>query len=132
MENKHKGLMHTFPTKSQRESPQIHHKKIAKKGSKNHQKGKMGETRSSLEEPHQVIYTYHEGSYKVYLASRSSIPLSKSHHEALKLVLKNPRKIGRKVTKGKLARVPRDGYHPLTTWVIWRQPKDETTPITLN
>jgi hypothetical protein len=35
-------------------------------------------------------------------------------------------------SKTKLARVPRDGSHPLTTWVIWRQPKDETTPITLN
>jgi hypothetical protein len=36
--------------------------------------------------------------------------------------------IGRQNSKTKWARVPRDGCHPLTIWVIWRQPKDETTP----
>jgi hypothetical protein len=30
-EKNHKGFMHTFPTKSPRERPQIHHMKIAKK-----------------------------------------------------------------------------------------------------
>jgi hypothetical protein len=40
-------------------------RKSPRKGSENHQKGKMGETQSSLEEPRRIIYTYHEGSYKV-------------------------------------------------------------------
>jgi hypothetical protein len=31
------------------------------------------------------------------------------------------RKIGRENRKTKWARVPSDGCHPLTTWVIWRQ-----------
>jgi hypothetical protein len=31
----------------------------------NHHKRKMGETQPSLEEPHRIIYTYHEGPYKV-------------------------------------------------------------------
>jgi hypothetical protein len=30
-----------------------------------HQKRKTGETQPSLEEPHRIIYTYQEGSYKV-------------------------------------------------------------------
>jgi hypothetical protein len=40
-------------------------RKSPRKGSENHQKGKTGETQSSLEEPRRIIYTYHEGSYKV-------------------------------------------------------------------
>jgi hypothetical protein len=35
------------------------------KGSEKHQKGKTGDTQSSLEEAHRIIYTYHEGSYEV-------------------------------------------------------------------
>jgi hypothetical protein len=31
-----------------------------RKGSENHQKGKTGGTQSSLDEPRQIIYTYHE------------------------------------------------------------------------
>jgi hypothetical protein len=50
--------MHTSPTKFTRKRPQNHHKKIAKKGSKNHQKEKMGETTKGLEEPHRIFYTY--------------------------------------------------------------------------
>jgi hypothetical protein len=40
-------------------------RKPPRKGSKNHQKGKLGKTQTSLEEPRRIIYTYHEGSYKV-------------------------------------------------------------------
>jgi hypothetical protein len=40
-------------------------RKSPRKGSENHLKRKMGEIQSSLEEPHRIIYTYHEGSYKV-------------------------------------------------------------------
>jgi hypothetical protein len=39
----------------------------------------MGQTTQDFEEPRRIIYTYHEGSYKVYLATRSFIPLSRSH-----------------------------------------------------
>jgi hypothetical protein len=38
---------------------------LPRKDSKNHQKGKTGETPSSLEELRRIIYTYHEGSFKV-------------------------------------------------------------------
>jgi hypothetical protein len=40
-------------------------RKSPRKGSKNHQKGKTGERQPSLEESRRIIYTYHEGSYKV-------------------------------------------------------------------
>jgi hypothetical protein len=42
--------MHTSPTKTAKERPQIHHKKSSRKGSKNHQKEKMGETPKGIEE----------------------------------------------------------------------------------
>jgi hypothetical protein len=32
--------------------------------------------------------------------------------------------------ESKLARVPSGGCHPLSSKFIWRQPKEETTPIT--
>jgi hypothetical protein len=65
-ENNHEGYKHTSPKKSPREPPRNLSKKIAKKkGSENHKKGKMGRTQTSLEEPRRIIYTYHEGSYKV-------------------------------------------------------------------
>jgi hypothetical protein len=70
-------------------------RKSLRKGSKNHQKGEIGETHQSLEEPHQIIYTYHEGSYKVLLAAQSSFPLTRSHREALKLVQEIPKENGR-------------------------------------
>jgi hypothetical protein len=38
-------------------------------------------------------------------------------------LMENRRKIGRENRKTKRAKVPRDGWHTLTTWVIWRQPK---------
>jgi hypothetical protein len=60
-----------------------------RKDHENHQKGKMGGTQPSLEEPRQIIYTYQRCSYKVQLAAQSSFPLTRSHHEALKLVLEN-------------------------------------------
>jgi hypothetical protein len=40
-------------------------RKTPRKGSEIHQKGKPGRTQTSLEEPRRIIYTYHEGSYKV-------------------------------------------------------------------
>jgi hypothetical protein len=47
----------------------------------------MGEAQTSLEEPHQIIYTYHERFIQGLASARSSFPLTRSHHEALKLVL---------------------------------------------
>jgi hypothetical protein len=44
---------------------QISPRKSIRKGSENHQNGKPGRTQTSLEEPRRIIYTYHEGSYKV-------------------------------------------------------------------
>jgi hypothetical protein len=60
---------------------------IPRKGSENHQKGKMGGTQPSLEEPRRIIYTYHERFIQVLAFARSSFPLTRSHHEALNLVL---------------------------------------------
>jgi hypothetical protein len=74
-------------------------RKSPRKGSENHQKGATGETHQNHEEPRRIIYTYHEGSYKVYLASQSSFPLTISHHQALKLVLESKGKRKRKIAK---------------------------------
>jgi hypothetical protein len=68
---------------------------IAKKDPKNHQKGKTRGTQSSLEEPCRIIYTYHEGFIQGLASARSSFPLTRSHHEALKLVLEILKEIGR-------------------------------------
>jgi hypothetical protein len=85
----------TSPTKSQRERPRINHKKIAKKGLQKSPKRRNRRDTPKLEEPHRIIYTYHEGSYKVLLAARSSFPLTRSHREALKLVLEITKENGR-------------------------------------
>jgi hypothetical protein len=61
--------------------------KIPRKGSENHQKRKTGETQASLEEPRRIIYTYHERFIQGLASARSSFPLTRSHHEVLKLVL---------------------------------------------
>jgi hypothetical protein len=60
---------------------------IPRKGSENHQKGKTGGTQSSLEETCRIIYTYHVRFIQGLVSARSSFPLTRSHHEALKLVL---------------------------------------------
>jgi hypothetical protein len=64
-EKDHKGFMNTPPPNPKEKGLKTTTGKLPRKGSKNHQKGKTGETQSSLEEPHRIIYTYHEGSYKV-------------------------------------------------------------------
>jgi hypothetical protein len=40
-------------------------RKSPTKGSEKHQKGKPGRTQTSLEKPRRIIYTNHDGSYKV-------------------------------------------------------------------
>jgi hypothetical protein len=57
--------MHTSPTNPQENSLKTSPRKSPRKVSENYQKGKPGRTQTSLEEPRQIIYTYHEGSYKV-------------------------------------------------------------------
>jgi hypothetical protein len=61
----HEGLKHISPTKSPIERPRNHSKKNTKKKLRKSQKGKLGRTQTSPEEPRRIIYTYHEGSYKV-------------------------------------------------------------------
>jgi hypothetical protein len=75
--------------------------KIPRKGTENHQKGKTGGTQSSVEEPHRIIYTYHERFIQGLASARSSFPLTRFHHKALKLVLEIPRKRERKNSKTK-------------------------------
>jgi hypothetical protein len=57
--------------------------------------GETGGTQLSLEEPRQIIYTYHERFIQGLASARSSFPLTRSHHEALKLVLEIPKEKGR-------------------------------------
>jgi hypothetical protein len=53
------------PTNLQEKGLENSPRKSPRKGSKNHQKRKPGRTQTSFEEPRRIIYTYHEGSYKV-------------------------------------------------------------------
>jgi hypothetical protein len=53
------------PTNPKEEGLENTMRKPPRKGPENQQKRKSGRTQTSLEEPHQIIYTYHEGSYKV-------------------------------------------------------------------
>jgi hypothetical protein len=79
---------HIFPLSyPQEQGPENTPRKPPKVGSENNHQEKPGATQQSLEEPRRIIYTYQGGSYKVYLAAQLSNPLTKSHHEALKLVL---------------------------------------------
>jgi hypothetical protein len=75
------------PPNPQEQGPETTPRKLPREGSENHHQEQPGTTQQSLEEPRRIIYTYQGGSYKVYLADRSSNPLTRSHHEALKLVL---------------------------------------------
>jgi hypothetical protein len=59
----HAYIPHQIPKRKVSKPTQENREEL--KGSENHQKGKTGETQSSLEEPRRIIYTYHERSYKV-------------------------------------------------------------------
>jgi hypothetical protein len=69
----------------------------------------MGRTQTSLEKPRRIIYTYHERYIQGLASARSSFPLTRSHHEALKLVLENPRKN----RKGKITRQNELGFQEI-------------------
>jgi hypothetical protein len=60
-----KGSIIHPPPNPKEKGLKITPRKLPRKGSENHQKGKMGETHPRLEEPRRIIYTYQRGSYKV-------------------------------------------------------------------
>jgi hypothetical protein len=62
---RHKVLIHDIQQESLKETPQNFPTENPTKDPENHQKGKMGGTQPSLEEPRRIIYTYQSGSYKV-------------------------------------------------------------------
>jgi hypothetical protein len=62
---KHTVLIRDIQQESLKETPQNFPPKIPRKDPENHQKGKIGGTQPSLEEPRRIIYTYQKGSYKV-------------------------------------------------------------------
>ena len=72
--------LHEFPKKRLRKSP--------KRKNVNQKRDMMNNAESSIQTT--------KDSYKVYLATQTSIPLSRSHHEALMLVLWKNRKIKEK------------------------------------
>jgi hypothetical protein len=88
-EKRHKVLICDIQQESLKEMPQNFPREIPRKGPENYQKGKTGEAPTSLEEPCQIIYTYHERFIQGLASTRSSFPLIRSHHEAVKLVLWN-------------------------------------------
>jgi hypothetical protein len=53
------------PTNRREKGLQITPRNTPRKGSEKYQKRKAGRTQTSLDEPRRIIYTYHEGSYKV-------------------------------------------------------------------
>jgi hypothetical protein len=73
---RHKVLIRDIQQQSLKETPQNFPTEIPRKGSENHQKGKMGGTQSSLEEPCRIIYTYHESFIQGLASARSSFPLT--------------------------------------------------------
>jgi hypothetical protein len=75
------------PPNPQEQGPENTTRKPAREGSENHHQEQTGTTQPSLEEPRQIIYADQGGSYMVWLAARSPNTPTRSHHEALKLVL---------------------------------------------
>jgi hypothetical protein len=128
-EKNHEGFMHTSATKSQRERSQNHHKKIGKKGlQKSPQRGNGRHTIKPWgTTPNHLFIPWR------FIQGLACLPII---HPSLKISPWSSRDSPRNSkgtreeenSKTKWARVPRDGCHPLTTWVIWRQLKDETTP----
>jgi hypothetical protein len=106
---RHKVLICDIQQDSLKKCSQNFSTEIPRKGSENHQKGKMGRTQTSLEKPRRIIYTYHERYIQGLASARSSFPLTRSHHEALKLVLENPRKN----RKGKITRQNELGFQEI-------------------
>jgi hypothetical protein len=64
-EKRHKVLMCDSHTKSHKETPPKLRHENPKKRLRKSPKRENGKDNKSLEEPRRIIYTYHEGSYKV-------------------------------------------------------------------
>jgi hypothetical protein len=60
-----KGSHEVPPSNPQEQGPENTLKKPPREGSENHHQKQPGTTQQSLEEPHRIIYTNQEGSYKV-------------------------------------------------------------------
>jgi hypothetical protein len=60
-----KGSCIYLPTNRREKGLEVAPRKTPRKGFEIHQKGKSRINQTSLEEPRRIIYTYHEGSYKV-------------------------------------------------------------------
>jgi hypothetical protein len=105
--------------------------KNPRKGSENHRKREMRGATRTHEESRQTFYTHHERFIQgiaCLLNIHPSLKISPWSSQASPM--EDLRKIGSENSKGKWARVSRDGCHPLFSKYIWRQSKDETTPIT--
>jgi hypothetical protein len=88
---KQRGTRSSYMTSNKNPSkkhPQNFPTENPRRGSENHKKGKMGEAQTSLEEPHRIIYTYHERFIQGLASTRLSFPLTGYHLEALKLALR--------------------------------------------
>jgi hypothetical protein len=84
---RHKVLIHDIQQESLKETPPNLPHRNSKKRLRKSLNGKTGGTQPSLEEPRRIVYTYHERFIQGLASARSSFPLTRSHHEALKLVL---------------------------------------------
>jgi hypothetical protein len=87
---KQRGTRSSYMTSNKNPSkkhPQNFPTEIPRKDPENHQKGKTREAQTSLEEPRRIIHTYHARFIQGLASARSCFPLTRSHHEAFKLVL---------------------------------------------
>jgi hypothetical protein len=100
-EKRHKVLIRDIQQESLKETPSKLPHGNSKKKLRKSPKRKNGRNTTSLEEPCRIIYTYHERFIQGLASTRSSFPLTRSHHEALKLVLEILRKTGRENRKTK-------------------------------
>jgi hypothetical protein len=79
---------HKFPpTNPQDQGPENTRRKSQREGSENHHQEQPGTTHPNFEEPRRIIYTCHKGSYRSSLPPNHPTLSTRSHHEALKLVL---------------------------------------------
>jgi hypothetical protein len=88
-EKRHKVLIRDIQQESLKQMPsKLPHGKSKKRLRKSPKRENgPGGIQSSLEEPRRIIYTYHERFIRGLASARSSFPLTRSHHEPLKLVL---------------------------------------------
>jgi hypothetical protein len=120
---RHKVLLRDTQHESRKKSPSNSAKKVTRKGSENHHKGKR-------ERQHKALRNHVESSmHTIKVHTMSSLPPDHPSH-SLDITWSSqasPRKLeenGKRKWKNKWARVPRVGYHPSPQVFIWRHPKD--------